>query len=126
MQGFFTDFGSRFFTTETVTVFTDFADDKQGRHYGTIRCVRTLRPSFAKKHAFFVMVLVRYFGSLFEFASKAFYVQCAIVNNDSCDCARRTQFAHSLRLSYSEVEAPAEIFSGGGGTRDVTVIYWIK
>ena len=39
--------------------------------------------------------LVRYDGTLFQFAYKTFYVQRAAVNEDSCDRARR---AHSLAI----------------------------
>ena len=44
------------------------------------------------------MVRVRYFGTLFEFAYKTFYVQRAAVNEDLCNRAR---CAHSL--GYSQV-----------------------
>ena len=39
--------------------------------------------------SFFVMVRVRYVGTLFEFACETFYVQREAVNEDSYDRARR-------------------------------------
>ena len=53
------------------------------------------------RYAFFVMVQVRYIGTLFEFAYKTFYVLLAAVNKHLGDRARR---AHSLAtLGYSQV-----------------------
>ena len=61
----------------------------QGLQYGTVRWYSTF---------FFVMVRVRYVGTLFECAYQTFYVQHADVNEDLCD---RTRCAHGL--GYSQV-----------------------
>ena len=49
------------------------------------------------------MVLVQYVGMLLEFAYLTFDVQCAAVNEDSCDPSRR---AHGLGYSQVIIIAP--------------------
>ena len=72
--------------------------------YGAVRYASIFPKKYDTlvQYAFFVMVRVRYFGTLFEFAYKTFYVQRVAVNEDSCDCAR---CAHSLGYSQAIIIA---------------------
>ena len=82
-----------------------FKDGRTVRYICTVRYATISAKKYGTlvRNAFFVMVLVRYVGALFEFAHWTFYVQRVAVNEDSCDRARR---AYSLGYSQVIITAP--------------------